>query len=45
MVEDYKHIDLSYLEGIAEGDKGIIKELVEIFEQKIKDRIAKVWGE
>jgi len=31
MVEDYKYIDLSYLEGIAEGDKGIIKELVEIF--------------
>ncbi len=31
MVEDYKYIDLSYLEGIAEGDKGMIKELVEIF--------------
>jgi len=31
MVEDYKYIDLSYLEGIAEGDKEIIKELVEIF--------------
>ena len=31
MVEDYKYIDLSYLEGIAEGDKDIIKELVEIF--------------
>ncbi len=31
MVEDYKYIDLSYLEGIAEGDKEVIKELVEIF--------------
>lgn len=31
MAEDYTQIDLSYLEGIAEGDKDIIKELVEIF--------------
>ncbi len=31
MTQEYKYIDLSYLEGIAEGDKDIIKELVEIF--------------
>ncbi len=31
MSEKYKYVDLSYLEGIAEGDKDIIKELVEIF--------------
>ncbi|TLX78294.1 Hpt domain-containing protein [Labilibacter sediminis] len=31
MAEEYNYIDLSYLEGIAEGDKDIIKELVEIF--------------
>lgn len=31
MTREYKYIDLTYLEGIAEGDKDIIKELVEIF--------------
>jgi HPt (histidine-containing phosphotransfer) domain-containing protein len=31
MSEQLKYVDLSYLEGIAEGDKDIIKELVEIF--------------
>ncbi|MCW3804886.1 Hpt domain-containing protein [Plebeiibacterium marinum] len=31
MEEKYKYVDLSYLEGIADGDKSIVKELVEIF--------------
>jgi len=31
MAEKLSYVDLSYLEGIAEGDKDIIKELVEIF--------------
>ncbi len=31
MSEQCKYVDLSYLEGIADGDKGIVKELVEIF--------------
>ncbi len=31
MTENYSNVDLSYLESIADGDKDIIKELVEIF--------------
>ncbi len=31
MAEKISNIDLSYLEGIADGDKDIIKELIEIF--------------
>ncbi len=31
MTENYSIVDLSYLETIADGDKDIIKELVEIF--------------
>ena len=29
--ENNKYVDLTYLEGIADGDTSIIKELVEIF--------------
>lgn len=37
MEGEHKYINLSYLEGIAEGDKGIIKELVEIFIEQIPE--------
>jgi HPt (histidine-containing phosphotransfer) domain-containing protein len=31
ITNQYKYVDLTYLEGIAEGDNGIVKELIEIF--------------
>jgi HPt (histidine-containing phosphotransfer) domain-containing protein len=31
MANQYEYVDLTYLEGIAEGDNGIVKELIEIF--------------
>lgn len=34
---EHKYINLSYLEGIAEGDKGVIKELIEIFIEQIPE--------
>ncbi len=37
MEGEHKYINLSYLEGIAEGDKDIIKELIEIFIEQIPE--------
>ncbi len=37
MEGEHKFINLSYLEGIAEGDKDIIKELIEIFIEQIPE--------
>ena len=37
MEGEHKYINLSYLEGIAEGDKSIIKELIEIFIEQIPE--------
>ncbi|SMO42557.1 hypothetical protein SAMN06265379_101741 [Saccharicrinis carchari] len=37
MEGDLKYVDLTYLEGIAEGDTDIIKELVEIFIDQIPE--------